>query len=143
MIQTFSMNAKRAMLIALLILVLCGCPYFDPSSFQPSASGEHWLRFVQVTDIHVLDDESPARIVTMDAFKAGAWRPQEAYAAQMLDATCRLINRVHLSGQLMGRGPVDFVLVTGVSSPFSDGGTLKRRVRPIINGITVLREATP
>lgn len=61
----------------------------------------------------MVDDESPARIVAFDAFKSGSWRPQEAFAAQVLDATIRLINRVHLGGQVVGNGPVDFVLVSG------------------------------
>jgi len=115
MMRTLIKYRRPALIVASLVftLALAGCPYLEPWDLRPAASGEHWLRFVQVTDIHIVDDESPARIVKMDSYKAGAWRPQEAYAAQVLDATCRLINRIHYGGQLTGHGPVDFVLVTG------------------------------
>lgn len=99
--------------VALFFAALTGCPYWEPWMALPPVNGEHWLRFVQMTDIHVTDEESPARLVTMDSFVAASWRPQEAYAAQVLDATCRLVNRIHYSGDLTGQGPVDFVMVSG------------------------------
>lgn len=92
--------------------MITGCPAL-PWDIPPAAAGEHWIRLVQVTDIHVTDEESPARVVAMDAFIAASWRPQEAYAAQVLDATCREINRYHTMGSLTGNGPVDVVMVTG------------------------------
>jgi len=74
---------------------------------------EHWLRFVQISDIHIVDEESPGRAVLMDNLVASSWRPHEAYSTQILDATLRTINRHHYSGMATGRGPVDFVIVTG------------------------------
>jgi len=94
-------------------LALTGCPALEPLDLLPPPAGEHWLRFVHIADTHVTDEESPARAVTLEAFKSEAWRPQEAYAAHVLDATCREINRIHYSGRFSGKGPVDFVLVCG------------------------------
>lgn len=105
-------KAVYAFTIALAV-ALTGCPYFEPGDLIPGTKGEHWLRFVQITDIHVVDEESPARIVTMDSFVARAWRPQEAYEAQVLDATIREINRIHYAGYFTQNGPIDFALVTG------------------------------
>ena len=68
-----------------------------PLDLLPGPEGEHWLRFVHLSDVHIADTESPARLVTMDAFLSPAWRPQEAYSTQVLDATCRAINRIHYS----------------------------------------------
>ena len=98
---------------ALSVFALTGCPVLGPLDLLPGPEGEHWLRFVHLSDIHITDTESPARLVTMDGFLSPAWRPQDAYSAQVLDATCRAINRVHYSGFLTDKGPVDFVVVSG------------------------------
>ena len=90
-----------------------GCPYLEPWNALPPVNGEHWLRFAQISDVHITDEESPSRVVAMDAFVSASFRPQEAYAAQVLDATCRLINRIHYGGFFTSSGPLDFVLVTG------------------------------
>jgi len=97
----------------LAVLALAGCPLVEPLDLLPGPKGEHWLRFVHLTDVHIIDPESPARVVPIDGLLSGAWRPQEAYSAQILDATCREINRIHYSGFLKDKGPVDFVVVTG------------------------------
>ncbi len=57
-----------------------------------------WFRLGLVTDVHITDEESPARFVRLDGF-AGmfneAWRPQEAYAVHGLDSAVRALNRWH------------------------------------------------
>ena len=93
--------------VAVLVgLVAAGCPA------PPLDDSAHWLRFVQITDVHVLDEESPARAVRADGLLSAAWRPQEAYAAQTLDATLRVLNDRHAEGAAAGR-PLDFAIVTG------------------------------
>jgi len=98
---------------ALLIgLALQGCPVdvsFEP---QPGPSDEHWLRFAQLSDSHLNDEESPARAVRGDFLIGPAWRPQEAYAAQTLDATLRMLNDIHTQEKQNGY-PIDFALATG------------------------------
>ncbi|MEA3143916.1 MAG: hypothetical protein QOG31_1240 [Thermoplasmata archaeon] len=80
-----------------------------------SLEGAHRLvRFVQVTDIHLLDDDAPfpLRQEQLDArgppFNA-AQRPQEEYTDEVLAAAVQAINGQH------AQEPLDFVLFTGDS----------------------------
>jgi hypothetical protein len=93
-------------------LLLAGCP--EEVSLTPSEEppGEHLLRFALITDMHITDEESPARFIRLDAFLSPAWRPQEAYTPHILDATLRRINAIHASGKADGR-PIDFVMAAG------------------------------
>jgi hypothetical protein len=106
------------MLIRHLITCSCFLPLFvsgcaEPVTLDPPSgaqSGEaHWLRFAHITDVHIVDEESPARVIRMEAVDQAAWRPQEAYAAHVLDATVQRLNELHEAGER----PVDFLLVTG------------------------------
>jgi predicted MPP superfamily phosphohydrolase len=72
----------------------------------PSPLGETLVTFGQLTDAHVRDEESPARVPFLDRIGApftSTFRPQEAFSAQTLDAAVRALNR---------QGP-DAVFVTG------------------------------
>ena len=68
---------------------------------------ELWLRFAHISDAHIGDEESPARTVRLDPLIPESWRPHEAYAAQVLDATLAVLNDHH------ARKPLDFVVHTG------------------------------
>jgi len=65
-------------------------------------------RFAQITDTHVVDEESPARLTVGSRFTLSAYRPYEAYSTQLLDGTIRTINKIHASGT-----NIDFVIHTG------------------------------
>jgi metallophosphoesterase (TIGR03767 family) len=81
------------------------------------------LSFVHLTDVHVIDAQSPARVEFLDRYNDGpgsslifssAYRPQEMLMPQFADAMVRAIEQV-------GRGPVsgrrfDFALCTGDST---------------------------
>jgi len=53
------------------------------------------LRLAHITDTHVTDTQSPGRLAKFDVLVSPAWRPQEAYATQVLDGMIRSINRYH------------------------------------------------
>ena len=58
--------------------------------------GKTLATFGQLTDTHVRDEESPARVPFMDRIGApftSTFRPQEAFSAQTLDAAVRALNR--------------------------------------------------
>ncbi|MGH3241403.1 MAG: TIGR03767 family metallophosphoesterase, partial [Spirillospora sp.] len=66
------------------------------------------LAFGQLTDVHVIDAQSPARVEFLDRFKdvlgdtlpvQSAYRPQEILSTHVAEAMVRAMNRV-------GRGPV-------------------------------------
>ena len=66
-------------------------------------------RFALVTDVHLVDDESPARLGSFDGPGAasGSFRPQEANECRILNAMVRTLDAVHRAS------PLSFVLVSG------------------------------
>ena len=85
------------------------------------------LAFVQLSDVHVVDHQSPARVEWADRYDdrdvstdpvpglfAGAHRPQELLTAQVADAMVRAVNQVVL-GPVTGL-PLSFALQTGDNS---------------------------
>lgn len=98
-----------------LLPLLAGCPAPLPSAQIPGPDnipGEHWLRFVQISDTQLADEESPARSTRTDGLISASWRPQEAYGVATLDATIRRINALNADGKAVGQ-PVKFVVITG------------------------------
>jgi 3',5'-cyclic AMP phosphodiesterase CpdA len=79
------------------------------AAFCAQAEEKLWLRFAQISDTQLVDEESPARAVLFDRYRivGSAWRPHEAYGTQTLDATIRVLNQYHRSA------PIDFVIQTG------------------------------
>ena len=76
------------------------------------------VAFAQLTDVHVLDAQSPMRLEGVDQYldagighERSTYRPQEMLTAQVADAMVRAVNDVHV-GPVMG-GPLAFALQTG------------------------------
>jgi len=85
-----------------------------PVGQTPPATGpnaELLVRFVQLTDMHLVDDESPGRLATFDAPEVtdGAFRPQEGHQCRVINAMVRTLRAVHQEL------PLDFVLANGDS----------------------------
>ncbi len=75
----------------------------------PGPAAARITRFVHMADTQLADDESPTRLASFDSpgATAGAFRPQEAYGCQMVNAAVRTINAVNAAD------PIDFVIMGG------------------------------
>jgi metallophosphoesterase (TIGR03767 family) len=80
------------------------------------------VTFAQLTDVHVIDAQSPARVEFLDRYSdrqnsspgnlfTAAYRPQEMLTAQVADAMVRRINAIGV-GPITGR-PLSFAISTG------------------------------
>ena len=90
------------------------------------------LAFAQLTDIHVVDAQSPARVEYLDRYDddpqtaslfSSAYRPQEMLTAQLSDALVRAVNDVGV-GPVTG-APLAFALCTGDNTDNSQRNELR------------------
>lgn len=109
-----SMAFGACALVSLLVVLatVSGCPQEAPDPIPSGSGGVHWLRIAQISDTQIVDEESPNRSIRFAAVNEGAWRPQEAYGLQTLDATLGVINDRH-NGKAAAAYPIDFVIATG------------------------------
>jgi 3',5'-cyclic AMP phosphodiesterase CpdA len=110
----------RAAQVTALLLLLLGASWSGVAQFQPLnppdptayvvreelakageyAGAQRILRFVQVSDAHILDDDAPYPLRQEPLDHVGppfdaAQRPQEEFTDEVLDATIRAINAKH------------------------------------------------
>ncbi len=64
------------------------------SAPAPFISARSVIYFPVITDIHIMDTKSPLRFCDMDSYGLfeGAYRPQDRYTTQVLDAMIRTLN---------------------------------------------------
>ena len=93
------------------------------STTEPTTGGEVLLAAAHLSDLHVCDSQSPARVEFLDRFadpdsalleyvdEVGTYRAQEILTAHVVDAMVRAVNTV--SGAPMSGAPLDLAVVTG------------------------------
>jgi len=72
------------------------------------------LAFAQLSDVHVVDAQSPLRLEGGDVVVSAAYRPQEVLTSHVAEAMVREINQVG-RGPVTGR-PLDLAIQTGDNS---------------------------
>ena len=95
------------------------------ASTAPAGTRTPILAFAQLTDVHIIDAQSPARVEYVDRFEdkyspsdptigllTSAYRPQEILTTQVADAMARKINTFVGGSPASGR-PLDFAIQTG------------------------------
>jgi hypothetical protein len=76
-----------------------------------AARREALIAFAQVSDVHVVDTESPMRVENAETFSSSAYRPQEFLTLHVAEAMVQGINAAR-TGPVTG-APVAFTLQTG------------------------------
>ena len=89
----------------------------------PSSTAQSLLTFIHISDLHICDAQSPARIELTDRFAdphnpmsavipfVGAYRAQEILTTQTLESMIRTVNSIKRG--IHSDRPVDFVIATG------------------------------
>ncbi len=103
------------------------------------------LAFVQISDVHIVDAQSPLRVEWTDRYDdpgsplalglfSSAWRPQEVLSAQVADSMVRQINAIR-RGPATGRR-LDLVVQTGDNSDNSQLNEIRWNI-DVLDGATV------
>ncbi|MBU1238094.1 hypothetical protein KKF84_22385 [Myxococcota bacterium] len=81
----------------------------DAISVSNGASAEpsSLAYFVHMTDIHVTDEESPARMIHSWIAEGSAWRPQEAWSSHVFNGAIATVN------EFAAVRPMDFLIFSG------------------------------
>jgi len=92
------------------------------------------LAFAQLTDVHVIDAQSPIRIEYGEKVSSSAYRPQEMLSGHVADAMVREINAIG-SGPITGR-KLAFAIQTGDNSDSTQYNEIRWNI-DVLDGETV------
>ena len=81
----------------------------DALADTPTGPAASLLYMAQLSDVHIIDEESPARTINLDQITSPSWRKQEAHSTQVLDAMVRKLHAFDACRKL------DCVVFTGDS----------------------------
>jgi len=84
----------------------------DSPAPAPGPGARRLARLIHTTDVHLADDESPARLASFDGPPPldGAARPQDAFMGRVLNAAVRTVNALHRDE------PIDLLMLGGDST---------------------------
>lgn len=92
------------------------------------------LAFAQLSDVHIIDAQSPIRLEFGDVVSSSAYRPQEILSGQVADAMAREINAIG-AGPVTGR-KLAFAIQTGDNSDSTQYNEIRWNI-DILDGGTV------
>ena len=109
------LRALGATCLTIVGTALCGCGadegvLLPEEAAAPLEQSRFQLvaRFVQISDTHVVDEESPGRLTALANVHPSAWRPQERFSIHLFDGIIRAVNAYH---ELIDE--IHFVIHTG------------------------------
>ncbi len=118
-----------------------------------SSAGRPLLVFAQLSDTHVMDHQSPARVELLDRYAdpdllpagqtqmVGTYRPQEIFTHHVLEAMVQAVNHCP-SGPVTGAA-LDFAIVTGDSTDNAQFNELQAYLALLNGGWTVPDSGDP
>jgi metallophosphoesterase (TIGR03767 family) len=99
------------------------------------------LTFVQLSDIHILDAQSPLRLELGETVSSSAYRPQEMLTGQVADAMVRHINEIG-GGPVLGK-PLALAIQTGDNSDTGQYNELRWNIDLLDGGEVTVDSGDP
>ena len=90
------------------------------------------LAFAQLSDVHIVDAQSPARLESGEGISSSAYRPQEVLTAHVAESMVRRINRVG-AGPVSG-APLALAIQTGDNSDNSQYNEIRWNIDVLDGG---------
>jgi metallophosphoesterase (TIGR03767 family) len=99
------------------------------------------LAFAQLSDLHILDAQSPMRLEFGENVSGSAYRPQEMVTGQVADAMVRRINEVGV-GPVTGK-PLALAIQTGDNSDTGQYNELRWNIDVLDGGVLTVDSGDP